>query len=147
MKKTIFDKIFVGQPEYEYFNTLISIEKVRYLFEIFDIELKRNGQDTLINGLSEFFDDISEDLNHGIEFDSYDVGNDKTRVDVMIDSESIVLESNSLKAVRYMTYKFIDTGYIIRRDIEAEKIFRKNKVTRYLRVYKIVGHHVGLCYN
>lgn len=147
MKKTIFDTIFVGRPEYDFFKALTSTEKVQYLFEIFDIELKRNGQGSLINGLSEFFDDISEDLNHGIEFDSYDVGNDKTRVDVMIDSESIVLESNSLKAVRYMTYKFIDTGYIICRDKAAEKIFRKNKVTRYLRVYKIIGHHVGLCYN
>tara|TARA_Y100000389_G_scaffold128233_1_gene125626 strand:- start:156 stop:599 length:444 start_codon:yes stop_codon:yes gene_type:complete len=147
MKQSLFDKIFVGYAEYNFFNTLCGVEKVQYIFEIFDIEIKRNGQETLINGLSEFFDDISEDADHGVEFDTYDVGNDKTRVDVMIDSENIVVESNSLKAVRFMARKFMDNGYLISRDKQVEKIFRKNKVTRYLRVYKIIGQHDELCYN
>ena len=147
MKQSLFDKIFVGYPEYNFFNTLCGVEKVQYIFEIFDIEIKRNGQETLINGLSEFFDDIGAEADHGVEFDTYDVGNDKTRVDVMIDSENIVVESNSLKAVRFIARQFMDNGYLISRDKEVEKIFRKNKVTRYLRVYKIIGHHVGLCYN
>ena len=95
----------------------------------------------MINGLSEFFNDISEEADHGVEFDTYDVGNDKTRVDVMIDSENIVVESNSLKAVRFIARKFMDNGYLISRDKQVEKIFRKNKVTRYLRVYKIIGQH------
>jgi len=147
MKKTLFDKIFVGYPEYNFFNTLPGIEKIQYLFEIFNIEIKRNGQETLINGLTDFFNDISEEADHGIEFDSYDVGNDRSRVDVMIDNENIVVESNSLKAVRYIIYKFMDNGYLISRDTDAEKIFRKSKVTRYLRVYKIIGQYDGLCYN
>ena len=147
MKKPLLDKIFVGYPEYDFFNTLSDIKKVQYLFEIFDIEQKRNGQGTIIDGLSDFFNELADDIDHGVEFDSYDIGNDKTRVDVMIDSDNIVLESNSLKAVRYMAYKFMSSGYLIYRDKEAEKIFRKNKVTRYLRVYKIFGQHVGLCYN
>jgi hypothetical protein len=147
MKKPLLDKIFVGYPEYDFFTTLSDIKKVQYLFEIFDIEQKRNGQGTIIDGLSDFFNELADDIDHGVEFDSYDIGNDKTRVDVMIDSDNIVLESNSLKAVRYMAYKFMSSGYLIYRDKEAEKIFRKNKVTRYLRVYKIFGQHVGLCYN
>lgn len=147
MKQSLFDKIFVGYPEYNFFNTLCSVEKVQYIFEIFDIEIKRNGQETLINGLSEFFDDIGAEADHGVEFDTYDVGNDKTRVDVMIDSENIVVESNSLKAVRFIARQFMDNGYLISRDKEVEKIFRKNKVTRYLRVYKIIGQHDELCYN
>lgn len=147
MKKPILNKIFVGYTEYNFFNTLSDIKKVNYLFEIFDIEQKRNGRETIIDGLSDFFNELDEDIDHEVEFDSYDVGNDKARVDVMIDSDNIVLESNSLKAVRYMAYKFMSTGYLICRDTEAEKIFRKNKVTRYLRVYKIFGQHVGICYN
>ena len=123
------------------------MKKFNIFFEVFNIEIKRNGQDTLINGLTDFFNDISEDADHGIEFDSYDVGNDRSRVDVMIDSENIVVESNSLKAVRYIIHKFMDNGYLISRDIDAEKIFRKSKVTRYLRVYKIIGQYDGLCYN
>lgn len=147
MKQTIFNKIFVGYPEYNFFNTLSSTEKIHYFFEIFDIELKRSGKDTLINGLAEFFNDISEEAEHGIEFDSYDVGDDKTRVDIMIDNENIIVESNSLKAVKYMAHKFMDEGYILSRDNESEKIFKKNKVTRYLRVYRIIGQNEGLCYN
>ena len=147
MKQTIFNKIFVGYPEYNFFNTLSSTEKIHYFFEIFDIELNRSGKDTLINGLAEFFNDISEEAEHGIEFDSYDVGDDKTRVDIMIDNENIIVESNSLKAVKYMAHKFMDEGYILSRDNESEKIFKKNKVTRYIRVYRIIGQNEGLCYN
>ena len=147
MNDSLFDKLFVGYPEYNFFNTLPGIEKVHYLFEIFDIEVKRNGKDTLINGLNDFFHDISEEADQWIEFDSYDFGDDKTRVDVMIDSENIVVESNSLKAVRYIAHKFMDNGYLLKRNSESEKIFRKNKVTRYLRVYKIIGQFDGLCYN
>ena len=124
MKKTIFDTIFVGHPEYDFFKALTSTEKVQYLFEIFDIELKRNGQGSLINGLSEFFDDISEDLNHGIEFDSYDVGNDKTRVDVMIDSESIVLVPNQRAGVLLLK----DMNKILNRAFIAPEILTLSDV-------------------
>ena len=65
----------------------------------------------------------------------------------MIDSENIVIESNSLKAVKLMTYKFVDSGYLLKRDSNIEKIFRKDKLTRYLRVYKIIGQSSCLCYN
>ena len=65
----------------------------------------------------------------------------------MIDNENIIVESNSLKAVKYMAHKFMDEGYILSRDNESEKIFKKNKVTRYLRVYRIIGQNEGLCYN
>ena len=151
MKQTIFNKIFVGYPEYNFFNTLSSTEKIHYFFEIFDIELKRSGKDTLINGLAEFFNDISEEAEHGVEFDSYDVGDDKEVFEKFNEkellNENIIVESNSLKAVKYMAHKFMDEGYILSRDNESEKIFKKNKVTRYLRVYRIIGQNEGLCYN
>ena len=65
----------------------------------------------------------------------------------MIDDQNIMIESNSLKALRFVTYKFIESGYILRRDISIEKMFRKDKVTRYLRVFKIINQAPDLCFN
>ena len=99
----------------------------------------------LANGLSEFFNELDE-TDDDLEFDSYDLQG-KDRVDVMIDTENILIESNSLKAVRHIKYKCIDSGYILKRDKEIEKVFKKNKVGRYLRVYSIIGTENHLCYS
>ena len=142
----IFNKIEVLNPEYSFFRELPDLDKIHYLLEIYDIELKRNSN--LIDGLSNFFSEL-EDKDSEVEFESLQFGdgiNDE-RVDVMIDSENIVIESNSLKAVRLITYKFVDSGYLLKRDKNIEKLFRKDKVTRYLRVYNIVGQSSCLCYN
>ena len=58
-----------------------------------------------------------------------------------------MIESNSLKALRFVTYKFIESGYILRRDLAVEKMFRKDKVTKYLRVFKIINQASDLCFN
>ena len=142
----IFNKIEVLNPEYTFFRELTDPEKIHYLLEIYDIELKRNSN--LVEGLSNFFSEIDSQPKE-VEFESLQFGdgvNDE-RVDVMIDSENIVIESNSLKAVRLITYKFVDSGYLLKRDKDIEKLFRKDKITRYLRVYKIVGQSSCLCYN
>ena len=142
----IYDKILISLPEYNFFRELRDVEKIQYLLEVYDIETKRNGN--IINGLNNFFDDISdEDFEHGIEFDSIEYGNKKDRVDIMIDNENIIIESNSLKALRSIAYKFMDGGYIISRDKNTEKLFVKDKITRYLRVFKILGQSNCLCYN
>ncbi len=145
----IFDKILVSLPEYNFFRELSDSEKVQYLLEVYDIETKRNNPN-IVNGLQEFFDDIRDDhIDSGIEFDSVEyTDNNKTdRVDIMIDNENIVIESNSLKALRFITYKFMDTGYVLIRDKETEKLFKPDKVTRYLRVYRILGKSSCLCPN
>jgi len=143
----IYDKILISLPEYNFFRELPDIEKVQYLLEIYDIETKRIGNG-IVNGLNNFFDDIREEsIQHGIEFDSVEYGNKKDRVDIMIDNENIVIESNSLKALRFIAYRFVDSGYVIRRDQNTEKLFRTDKITRYLRVYKILGQSNCLCYN
>jgi len=142
----IYDKILISLPEYNFFRELRDVEKIQYLLEVYDIETKRNGN--IINGLNNFFDDIDdEDFQHGIEFDSIEYGNKKDRVDIMIDNENIIIESNSLKALRFIAYKFMDGGYIISRDKNTEKLFVKDKITRYLRVFKILGQSNCLCYN
>ena len=65
----------------------------------------------------------------------------------MIDEQNIMIESNSLKALRFVTYKFVECGYIIRRDHAVEKMFRKDKVTRYLRIFRIIDQSAGICLN
>ena len=142
----IYNNILISLPEYNFFRELRDVEKIQYLLEVYDIETKRNGN--IINGLNNFFDDISdEDFQHGIEFDSIEYGDKKDRVDIMIDNENIIIESNSLKALRSIAYKFMDGGYIISRDKNTEKLFVKDKITRYLRVFKILGQSNCLCYN
>ena len=142
----IFNKIEVLNPEYSFFRELPDLDKIHYLLEIYDIELKRNSN--LIDGLSNFFSEL-DNKESEVEFESLQFGDGKNdeRVDVMIDSENIVIESNSLKAVRLITYKFVDSGYLLKRDKNIEKLFRKDKVTRYLRVYNIIGQSSCLCYN
>jgi len=142
----IYNNILISLPEYNFFRELRDVEKIQYLLEVYDIETKRNGN--IINGLNNFFDDIDdEDFQHGIEFDSIEYGDKKDRVDIMIDNENIIIESNSLKALRSIAYKFMDGGYIISRDKNTEKLFVKDKITRYLRVFKILGQSNCLCYN
>ena len=142
----IFDKIEVLNPEYSFFRELTNLDKIHYLLEIYDIESKRNSN--IVEGLSNFFNDLEQTDEAEVEFESLQFGDDfNERVDVMIDSENIVIESNSLKAVRLIKYKFVDSGYLLKRDIKIEKIFRKDKVTRYLRVFKIIGQSSCLCYN
>ena len=82
-------------------------------------------------------------------FESYDIdsGNHTTRVDILVDNENLVIESNSLKAVRNIRDKFLDNGYLLMRDKIDEKLFRRGKITKYLRVYKIIGRASHLCYN
>ena len=68
-------------------------------------------------------------------------------MDVILDNENVVIESNSLKAVRHIAYKFMDSGYVLSRDKNVEKMFKLDKITRYLRVYRIIGQTFHLCYN
>ena len=61
--------------------------------------------------------------------------------------ENLVIESNSLKAVRSIKDKFLDCGYLLARDLEIEDMLKPDKITRFLRVYKIIGRTYHLCYN
>ena len=69
------------------------------------------------------------------------------RVDVMIDDEIIMIEANSLRALRLVKNRFIEAGYILQRDVEQEKMFRKDKVTKYMRIFYIVDQITGICFN
>ena len=105
--------------------------------------------------LSAFFTEVQENLeqyNRHIDYETNIIESlpdykDTDFVDVMIDDENITIESNSLRAVRHVTYKFIESGYILRRDIALEKMFRKDKSTRYIRVFKIINYSSEMCLN
>ena len=143
-----FDNIHIGSPEYSFFSDLDGIEKLEYLIEIYDLETrKENVEIGLESGLNDFFDDISKDDIEEFEFSTHNIDASFERVDVLIDPDHILIESDSLKAVRHITRKIIGNGYILLRDKETEKDFKKSKVGRYLRIYSIIGNENHLCYS
>jgi len=136
--------IEVQLPEFNFFQQLSSSEKFLYLTEIYELETKKNSDTNIVKNLQTFFKDVTELQ----QYDVFNTGGEEfDKVDVLVDNENLVLESNSLSAVRQIKNRFIDEGYVITRDAEIEKMFKKNKLTRYLRVYKIIGRVFHLCYN
>ena len=115
------------------------------------LNVKRIRKVTVLIDLSKFFEAVKETLvsQQQEQFlpQTEEFGADVDRVDVMIDDENIMIESNSLKALRFVSSKFMESGYILQRDKETEKMFRKDKVTRYLRVYRIINQVSGICIN
>jgi hypothetical protein len=152
--KTIYSYINVNYAEWQYFLTLPDTEKLQYLFDVYDVSLQR-GAGVIQLDLSKFFESVADTLRKEtdretesetvskLDFDNKDID----RVDVMIDDESIMIESNSLKSLRFVSSKFVESGYILSRDKNMEKMFRKDKVTKYLRIFKIVDQISGLCTN
>ena len=144
------EKIHVNYSEYCYFDYLSDTEGLEYFFNLFE------GQNqTKALNLQQFFEDVSTELDindtEPTENNLVSLGNaypdSVNRVDVMIDDEYIVIESNSLKAIRILTVKFMEAGYIISRDLKSEKMFKKDKTTRYLRVFYIIDQTIGICPN
>jgi hypothetical protein len=148
MKTSIFSQMSQPYTLYEYWKSLDGSEQLNYLFDQYEAGMY--AQDTLNLDLSQYFKDIAADLEQAeSESQAYEFEDDldADRVDVMIDDTNILIESNSLKAVRFVTYKFIESGYILQRDLPVEKMFRKDKVTKYLRVFKIINQAPDICTN
>jgi len=143
---TIFSHITANYSEYQYWCSLSASDQVKWLFQIYDAVTVNKSID-----LTQFFNGVYESLDQS-STESYDVEwsdvpDDQDRVDVMIDDNNIMIESNSLKAIRFVIFKFVESGYIIRRDIAVEKMFRKDKVTKYLRIFKIINQAPDICCN
>ena len=144
--KSQFDKIYVSSSEYSYIMDIKPAEKLKYLFELFEIEMKKQSGFVLADffkAMQEYNKQLEEQNAGPRQFDP----SDKERIDVLIDDEHILIESNSLSAVRHIVYKFFEGGYILMRNRDTEKMFKADKTTRYLRVYDIVGEHNTLCLN
>ncbi len=146
--ETKFEKINISKEEYVFFKTLPLQERLNYIFGLYE-----SSTVTQIKSidLSNFFSAIHSQLEEQekeqdtvaepIEPRSFD------RVDVMIDDEIIMIEANSLRALRLVKNRFIEAGYILQRDVEQEKMFRKDKVTKYMRIFYIVDQITGICFN
>ena len=144
--KTIFDITFVSAAEYSYYKQLNTQEQMHYFFELYDSLIQRSSGSTL--DLTSFFAAVKSSLDATDEDTAVTkIPDDRDRVDVIIDDENILIESNSLRSVKHITMKFIESGYILRRDVELEKTFRKDKITRYLRVFQIINQVSTLCFN
>lgn len=150
--KSLLEKIVITEAEWIYIQKLSDADVLKYLFELYEGETRVASNvdlamffETIRQNIVEYDDELSE---HEI-FDVSDIstGENSKRVDVMIDNDNIMIESNSLKALRLVTYKFVESGYILLRDLPVEKMFRKDKVTKYLRVFRIVDCYSGLCFN
>ena len=153
---SIFNKIFITKAEYSLVNSMEDADKVLYLFDVYESTIMQSGKAL---DLSAFFTEVRNNLD---QYNSVDVSdelikhddfitppNDKNIdfVDVMIDDQSILIESNSLRAAKHVTYKFIEAGYILSRDTATEKMFKKDKVTKYIRVFKIISQANSMCPN
>lgn len=147
---SIFSNIQKTYAEYEFWKTLSNEDKVNFLFDMYSVQ--QHAGKTI--DLESFFKSIKDGLEDAEEepelahVESYDFdANALDRVDVMIDDSNIMIESNNLKALRAVTYKFIESGYILQRDVIMEKLFRKDKLTKYLRIFKIINQSTDLCFN
>jgi len=141
--KTLIDHMDITYSEYSYFKELSNADKLQYMFESYE------SKGTSHLNLSTFFESIKSALIQ--EHDTYVKSNnylqDNQKVDVTIDDTNILIESNSLKALKHVSYRFVESGYILQRDRLTEKMFYKNKNTKYLRVFRILNYASSICSN
>ena len=149
MKRTL-EHIKIKDAEFNYFITLSPSDQLIYFFELYEAE--KNIQSGNIN-LKQFFNNIKQSLddreNDSIEIDltKNSIPENYNLVDILIDDKRIMIESDSLSAIRKIIRKFIESGYVMSRDHKLEKIFKRDKVTRYMRVFKIIHHGSCFSYN
>jgi hypothetical protein len=143
--ETLFNLIRVNYAEYSYFKKLPKAEKVQFLFEIYESAEIRNS-----NGidLGRVFDMIKDSLNDSKQYDqTKELPQDVDYVEVIVDDDNIMVESNSIKAIRQIVYRFFEGGYILRRDKNMEKMFKRDKITKYLRIFRIIDQVSSICTN
>jgi hypothetical protein len=143
--KTLIDLISITYSEYSYFKELSNADKLQYMFESYE---SKDMPDLNLN-LSTFFESIKSSVI--IETDTYyeseNYLDSDEKVDVTIDDTNIMIETNSLKALRHVSYRFVESGYILQRDRLTEKMFQKDKITKYIRVFRILNHTSSICSN
>jgi hypothetical protein len=154
--KPLFNKMNVSHAEYYYFDELNNKEKVRFLLRIFEQEQHKSSNPNM--DLTGFFSSLNNSLDanadpnfnrdaEDTQFIDPGYENDPNRIDILIDDNNIMIESNSLKAVRHIIYRFVESGYILRRDMQLEKMFKRDKLTKYLRIFSIVNQTSSICVN
>ena len=144
--KTVFDKMQVNYAEYSYFKKLPKAEKMQFLFELYEGALIRESQGIDLGRVFEMIkDSLAESAHYDERPKQLPAGADY--VEVMIDDENIMVESNSIRSIRQIVYRFFESGYILRRDKDMEKMFKRDKITRYLRIFRIIDQISVICIN
>ena len=143
--KTVIDYISITYSEYSYFKELSNADKLQYMFESYE---SKDMPDMNLN-LSTFFESIKSAIiiEHDTFYESENYIDSDQKVDVTIDDTNIMIETNSLKALRHVSYRFVESGYILQRDRLTEKMFQKDKITKYIRVFRILNHTSSICSN
>lgn len=144
MKNRVGD-INVNYSEFAYFSRLAENDQLNYFFQLFEGVVVKPGLD-----LKEFFNQLDTDntnLNNISSSSTYDdnISDSDNLVDIMIDSEFIMIESNSLKSIRIVITRFMESGYMLSRDLESENMFKPDKRARFLRIYQIIDQTNGIC--
>ena len=147
-----FNQIFISKEEFNFFLTLNKQDRIDYFFGLYESCNSPGNLD-----LSDFFKNIAASLEteqevnktESVQESSQQTQNDSKfhQVAVMIDEDNIMIEANSLRAIRVVTDKFMESGYILQRDKKTEKMFQKDKVTKYMRIFYIVDQISGICLN
>jgi hypothetical protein len=133
----------VNYAEYSYFKKLSKSDKFQFFIELYEVNDMRDNQ---CIDLTQLFESINSSISES-DSDATQHANSADFVDVMIDDENIMVESNSIRAIRQIVYRFFESGYILRRDKNMESMFKHDKVTRYLRVFRIVDQVSSICVN
>ena len=140
--KNKIKNLHVNYSEYCYFKYLSTSEAIEYFFQLVDGQYTKENLD--LNG---FFTQINEEYNiqqEPLVQLKKDIPDNYKRVDIMIDDEYLMVESNSLKSVKLVISKFMESGYVMSRDPKSEKMFKQDKTYRYLRVFNIIGQIPGI---
>ena len=145
--KTLIDYISITYSEYSYFKELSNADKLQYMFESYE---SKDITHSDLN-LGTFFESINSAIIIDPEYETFygseDYLDSSQKVDVTIDDTNIMIETNSLKALRHVSYRFVESGYILQRDRLTEKMFQKDKITKYIRVFRILNHTSSICSN
>ena len=145
-----FNQIFISKEEFNFFLTLNMQERIDYLFGLYESYSKSENMNV---DLTDFFRAVAASLETKQE-PTADELLSKTnpdgkmhQVSVMIDEDNIMIEADSLRAIRIVANKFMQSGYILQRDKKTEKMFQKDKITKYMRIFHIVDQISGICLN
>jgi hypothetical protein len=146
--ETFLSHLVIHKPEYEYFMKLKSNERLLYFFSLYefpenDVELD----------LSSFFDTVSDTdymdnalMPSETPMPILDLNN-PNHVAVMFDDDLMLVESNSLRSIRMVIKKFAESGYILQRDHDTERMFLRDKQTKYMRCFHVINQIYAICYN
>jgi hypothetical protein len=141
--KTIFENCTITYSEYEYFKSLSNFDKLNYMFGLIETNSIKN--DFNLNKFFELIHDITDSKFNSINNQISEKNHNA--VDVTIDDTMILIETNHLRALRTVSYRFIESGYILRRELIMEKQYRKRKKMKYMRIFRIINHGSSICSN